>query len=214
MQANQQVTFVTDGADDVRDLPLYLNPEAEHRLDWFHVTMRLTVMTLMAKGLRAAPPDADLPASADLATGVVHELERFQWLLWHGNVFHALQTVEDLESELGVEDPHPQQRKLLKQLRECDTYIRSYARFIPKYGERYRAGEAIYSSFAESAVNQVVSKRMVKSQQMRWSPRGAHLLLQIRTRALNDDLADAFCRWYPGFTHTSEATLDDQQVAA
>ena len=24
MQANQQVTFLTDGADDVRDLPLYL----------------------------------------------------------------------------------------------------------------------------------------------------------------------------------------------
>jgi hypothetical protein len=46
---------------------------------------------------------------------------------------------------------------------------------------------------------------------MRWSPRGAHLLLRIRT---NDDLADAFSHWYPGFTHTSEATLDDQQVAA
>jgi hypothetical protein len=25
MQANQQITFITDGADDVRDLPLYLN---------------------------------------------------------------------------------------------------------------------------------------------------------------------------------------------
>jgi hypothetical protein len=29
MQANQQVTFLTDGADDVRDLPLYLNPQAQ-----------------------------------------------------------------------------------------------------------------------------------------------------------------------------------------
>src|SRR5664279_2362183 len=45
MLANQQVTFLTDGADDVRDLPLYLNPQAEHLLDWFHVTMRLTVLT-------------------------------------------------------------------------------------------------------------------------------------------------------------------------
>ena len=56
MQANQQVTFLTDGADDVRDLPLYLNPPAEHLLDWFHVTMRLTVLTQLAKGLRAPPP--------------------------------------------------------------------------------------------------------------------------------------------------------------
>lgn len=41
---------------------------------------------------------------------------------------------------------------------------------------------------------------MVKKQQMRWSPRGAHLLLQLRTHVLNDDLADDFNRWYPGFT--------------
>jgi hypothetical protein len=67
---------------------------------------------------------------------------------------------------------------------------------------------------AESAVNQVISKRMVKHQQMRWSPRGAHLLLQVRTRALNDDLAADFARWYPGFTHSSEATCDDQPSAA
>jgi hypothetical protein len=63
MQANQQVTFLTDGGEDIRDLPLYLNPQAEHLLDWFHVTMRLTVMTNMAKSLRSPPPDPDLPSS-------------------------------------------------------------------------------------------------------------------------------------------------------
>ena len=57
MQANQQVTFITDGGEDIRDLPLYLNPEAEHLLDWFHVTMRITVMANIAKGLRSPPPD-------------------------------------------------------------------------------------------------------------------------------------------------------------
>jgi len=77
--------------------------------------------------------------------------------------------------------------------------------------ERHRAGEVISSSFVESAVNQVVSKRMVKKQQMRWTPRGAHLLLQIRTRVLNDDLTDAFHRWYPGFTN---AETDREEVAS
>gem|GEM_PF-2566332 len=43
---------------------------------------------------------------------------------------------------------------------------------------------------------------MVKKQQMRWSPRGAHLLLQIRTRVLNDTLAYDYRRWYRDFTHT------------
>ena len=51
LQANQQVTFLSDGADDVRELPLYLSPESEHWLDWFHVAMRLRVMGQMAKGL-------------------------------------------------------------------------------------------------------------------------------------------------------------------
>jgi hypothetical protein len=42
MAMNQQVTFLTDGGEDVRELPLYLNPQAEHWLDWFHITMRIT----------------------------------------------------------------------------------------------------------------------------------------------------------------------------
>jgi len=40
MQLHQQVTFLTDGGEDVRDLPCYLNPQAEHLIDWFHITMR------------------------------------------------------------------------------------------------------------------------------------------------------------------------------
>ena len=39
MQPNQQVTFLSDGVDTVRDLQLYMNPNAEHILDWFHITM-------------------------------------------------------------------------------------------------------------------------------------------------------------------------------
>ena len=48
---NQQVTFLSDGGDTVRQLQLYLNPQAEYLLDWFHIAMRVTVMTQMAKGL-------------------------------------------------------------------------------------------------------------------------------------------------------------------
>jgi hypothetical protein len=38
----------------------------------------------------------------------------------------------------------------------------------------------------------------VKKQQMRWTQRGAHLLLQIRVQVLNDDLRKTFARWFPG----------------
>jgi hypothetical protein len=40
---------------------------------------------------------------------------------------------------------------------------------------------------------------MVKKQQMAWSPRGAHLLLQIRTRVLDEEWENTFRRWYPAF---------------
>ena len=53
-------------------------------------------------------------------------------------------------------------------------------------------------------VNQVVSKRFVKKQQMQWTPRGAHLLLQTRTKVLNGDLEEAFRGWYPAFRHDAE----------
>jgi hypothetical protein len=86
---------------------------------------------------------------------------------------------------------------------EFGGYLRANATWIPNYGERHGQGEAISNAFVESTVNQVVSKRMVKKQQMRWTPRGAHLLLQVRTRVLNDDLIGAFQRWYPAFRHTS-----------
>jgi integrase len=50
-QLNRQITFLSDGGDTVRELQLYLNPQAEHVLDWFHVTMRLTMLQQTAKGL-------------------------------------------------------------------------------------------------------------------------------------------------------------------
>ena len=64
--------------------------------------------------------------------------------------------------------------------------------------DRHRHGERISTAFAESTVNQVISKRMVKKQQMCWTEQGAHLLLQVRTQVLNDDLRATFKRWYPG----------------
>ena len=204
MAANQQVTFLTDGGEDIRDLPLYLSAQAEHLLDWFHLTMRITVMANMAKSLRRPPPDPEFPDEppAGLANEIGTQLQRLKWFCWHGNVFRALQTIDDLVFDLDITEPGLEQARLLKAAGEFDSYIRANAGRIPNYGERQRAGEAISTAFTESAVNQVISKRMVKKQQMRWTPRGAHLLLQVRTRVLNDQLASDFHRWYPGLSRT------------
>jgi hypothetical protein len=77
------------------------------------------------------------------------------------------------------------------------SYIERNRAFIPNYGERYRYGERISTGFVESTVNQVISRRFCKKQQMQWTKRGAHLLLQMRVKTLNQELGAVFQRWYP-----------------
>ena len=43
------------------------------------------------------------------------------------------------------------------------------------------------------------SKRFVKKQQMQWTKKGAHLLLQMRTQVLDERLEATFRGWYPAF---------------
>lgn len=191
MQMNQQITFLSDGRDTVRDLQLYLSPEAEHILDWFYLAMRLTVLDQYAKGL--------VPHDQELGEEIRQKLERLKWSLWHGNLYKALHKIDDIESLIdNFEESYPKFNQLVKAIEEFCTYIEQNGRFIPNYGERYRYGEAIATGFVESTVNQVVSKRFCKRQQMQWSKRGPHLLLQMRVKTLNRELGAVFKRWYPG----------------
>jgi hypothetical protein len=129
--------------------------------------------------------------------------ERAKWYLWHGNVFYALQVVEHVQRELeDLNQEVPASRKLARTVAEFHTYITANEGFIPNYGDRYRYGEIISTAFVESTVNQMISKRFVKKQQMRWTKKGAHLLLQVRAQVLNADLRPTFARWYPAMTST------------
>jgi hypothetical protein len=103
---------------------------------------------------------------------------------------------------------HATDRKLLKALEEFHTYIEHNGGFIPNYGERYCYGQRISTGFLESNVNQAISKRFCKRQQMEGTPRGAHLLLLIRTCVSNGDWETTFLEWYLGFRSAP------QQVAA
>jgi hypothetical protein len=200
LQMNQAITFLSapkgHPGDTVRNLQLYLSPQAEHLLDWFHVTMRITSMQQMAKGL---PNEASVP---DVASA----LESTKWYLWHGNVFMALEKLDGLDFDFTCyEGDSPIVQKVWKAVNEFHHYISVNRSFMPNYDERYRYGETISTAFVESTVNEVISRRMVKQQQMRWTKQGAHLLLQIRTQTLNNELRDTFCRWYPGMTETGGA---------
>lgn len=193
MQANQQIFFLSDGADNLRELQFGMYPESIHVLDWFHITMRLTVLMQYAKGLQASDLEAGSKVSA--------LLESSKRYLWHGNVVAALEHIDDCV--MYCDDPelnYANLKSLQKQLDEMYTYIRNNQMMIPNYGEMRRYGEPVSTAFVESTINEVIARRMAKKQQMQWSRKGAHYLLQTRTAVLNNELQDKFASWYPGFT--------------
>jgi hypothetical protein len=169
--------------------------------------MRLTVMGQMTKGLATERNPPSGPADEDeyrLDPVLEEHLEGLKRHLWQGNVYRALQIVEDLEWYLESQGERSERaKKFLKAVGEFHHYIAVNQASIPNYGDRYCHGEAISTAFAESAVNQV-GKRMVKKQQVHWTERGAQLLLHVGTRVLNEDLRTTedrrttFERWYPG----------------
>jgi hypothetical protein len=192
MQDNQQVVFLSDGGEDIRQVREYLHPNSEHVIDWFHITMRLTVLQQQTRALEEQP--------AEGTAAVSKKLESIKHLLWHGNVEEALERLNSLFLDLDlIADRCAAAEKLAAGIGEFQTYIRNNQESIPNYGERYRQGETISTAFVESTINQVVSRRFVKKQQMQGTLRGAHLLLQTRTTVLNGELDEVFRRWYPLF---------------
>ena len=73
-------------------------------------------------------------------------------------------------------------------LRRAWWYLRSNDRYLVNYSRRHLKGLPISSAIAESAVNELVSWRMVKKRRMRWSDVGAHLLAKVRMHDFNGDL--------------------------
>jgi hypothetical protein len=92
-------------------------------------------------------------------------------------------------------------------LHAVDSYFRSQSARLVNYAERYRAGMRVETSITEGAANFLVNRRMNKAQQMRWSRRGADLLLQVRCAVYNGALGS-------GLGHLFEpVSSQDQQLA-
>lgn len=170
---------MTDGGDTVINMALRIAPVPEHILDWFHITMRLTVIQQYVKGL-ANHNEGDAEKLARL-------LRQIKGFVWNGNLHAGHCAIEDLV--IGLDDiktDYPSIKALRKGAAEFETYITNNKNMIPNYAERRRCGERVSTGFVESTVNTVVSKHFGKHQQMRWSKLGAHLMPQTRARAWQD----------------------------
>jgi hypothetical protein len=187
---------ISDGADAFVALGQRLG--ATHLLDWFHVTMRFERLHQILRGLHGSRP-VEAVAWQDLAT-------RAKWRLWHGQHFRVIEALEDIEDDLGpTERPYWQHAGdspltlLLHALWALQAFLAANDASLPNCAARYRRGERVSAAVVESMVNRVIERRMTKKQPMRWSRRGAHLLIQVRLAVLEGGLQDVFRRWYPRF---------------
>lgn len=100
-------------------------------------------------------------------------LTSIKWHLWHGNAERALEKTQDLDDALATHQDDPlvarkysKCKPLARLLTAFHTYVEQNSGFIVDYAERQRYSERVSTGFVESAVNQVLAKRMVKRHQM------------------------------------------------
>jgi hypothetical protein len=182
------VTILSDGADGPRAVgeAASLGP-TQHVLDCFHLAMRIHHVT---QAIKAWPDDtAENRAEGARLADVVET--HIRWRLWHGQVQRALDLIGETLSPLEVvahDAASPtvaQAGKVAKLLRGLETYVSGQSGMIIDYATARRCGEPISTASTESTVQWLLHRRMSANQQMRWSPRGAHLMLKVRTAVMN-----------------------------
>ena len=195
VDAHTPATVLCDGDAGLWQLQRKVLPGAVVVLDWWHAAVRFEHALQAARSLGAGTAEASLAATA------VRGLERAKWRLWHGRWpgcrrrlaalcrWAASRSARDVA---GID-------KLRQHASDLFGYLERNEAALVHYAARRQHGEPIATSFVESAVDEIISWRMAKAQQMRWSRATVQPFLDVRTAVLNDTLEDAFRRRHPGF---------------
>jgi hypothetical protein len=206
VHADTPATVLSDGDAGLWRLQRQALPAATVVLDWWHAAIRFEHARQTARGLGAGAADVDL------ADDAVHNLERAKWRLWHGRWTGCRRKLaglyrwtkrKPLREVAGID-------RLQRHVSELLGYLERNQDMLVHYAARRRRGEPISTAFVESAVNEIVAKRMNKKQQMRWDRTTVQPFLDVRTAVLNETLEDAFRHRYPGF----RSAKDDQALSA
>jgi hypothetical protein len=188
------LTAFTDGCSGLRHILADAGVTTAPMLDWFHIGMRLRHLEQVTNALVA-----DDPARAAAKTVIVTEVDRLRWRLWNGKATNARISIDRIQEvmhhfqgEPGEQKSIAPSRKLWAALHALDGYLTGQSDWLVNYAERHRPGLRVGTAITEGTANFLVNRRMNKSQQMRWSRRGADLLLQVRCAAYNGTLRSGF----------------------
>jgi hypothetical protein len=190
------VTAFTDGCPGLRSVLVDAGITKPPILDWFHIAMRLQHAKRSAESL-----STDNAGRAMATVAIVAETERLRWGIWNGKAKNARRSIDRIRAVMSVfkgEHGHRAKQaashKLWHALHEVDSYLRGQSNWLVNYARRHRAGQRVGTSITEGTANFLVNRRMNKSQQMRWSRRGADLLLQVRCAVYNGVFGSRFGR--------------------
>jgi hypothetical protein len=188
------LTGFTDGCAGLRLTLTAAGVTKPPILDWFHIAMRLQHLEQTAAAL-----STDTPARQEAKAVIVAEADRLRWRLWNGKAKDAQASIERIRAVIHHFRGEPDSRrsiapsrKLWTALLALDGYLVSQADWTVNYAERHRAGLRVGTAITEGTANFLVNRRMNKSQQMRWTRRGADLLLQVRCAVYNGTFGSAF----------------------
>ena len=188
------LTAFTDGCPGLRGILADAGVLEPPILDWFHIAMRLQHLKQIGDGLAAGDP-----ARAAAKAVIVTEVERLHWRIWNGKAKNAGKSIDRIRVVMhhfrGERDSRKSiapSRKLWTALRALNRYLIGQSAWLVNYAERHRAGLRVGTAITEGTANFLVNRRMNKSQQMRWSRRGADLLLQVRCAVYNGTLGAEF----------------------
>ena len=164
---------------------------------------------------RLAGLSCDGPQRAAAKAAIVEEVERLCWRLWNGKAKDAGISIDRIRAamphfrgEPGGRRSVAPSRKLRTALRALDDYLTGQSDWPVDCGERHRAGLRVGTAPTEGTANFLVNRRMNKSQQMRWSRRGADRVLQVRCAVYNGTLGTGFGqRFHAANDHHPQAAI-------
>jgi hypothetical protein len=188
------LTAFTDGCPGLRGILAGAGVLEPPILDWFHIAMKLQHLKQVADGLAAGDP-----AHAAAKAVIVTEVERLHWRIWNGRAKNARKSIDRIRPVMhhfrGERDSRKSiapSRKLWTALRALNKYLTGQSAWLVNYAERHRAGLRVGTAITEGTANFLVNRRMNKRQQMRWSRRGADLLLQVRCAVYNGSFGSEY----------------------
>jgi hypothetical protein len=183
-------TVISDGDVGLWKLQRQVLPDATIVLDWFHIAMRFEHALQAARGLGAGT------SSDYLRSHPIHELENSKWKLWHGRSSACLGRLAHLTrwfDAAHVRDVRGA-ATVQRHINNLIEYLYANELALVNYGRRRHDGQPISTAFVESAVNEILSKRMIKKQQMRWNRWTVQPFLDVRVAVLNETLTGSFKR--------------------